>query len=158
MAELPTPGVAVYVGGNAQACHAQFVQLVEANPAAGDAEEGDLSRALAFEIASKVGLHLCQHAEEPTPLEDMSVAKKKVAAKNHPGLCGVYHAGIIAAVKTQDVHEKWGSTTGNKPGVLRWSCSVERPWFRRAAASSTVLCGGLSDTLARPRRNAAVRG
>ncbi|CAM9603605.1 unnamed protein product, partial [Pylaiella littoralis] len=93
MAELPTPDVAGYVGGNAQACHAQFVQFVEANPAAGDEEEGDLSRALAFEIASKVGLHFCQHTEEPTPLEDMSVAKKKVAAKNHPGLCGVCHAG-----------------------------------------------------------------
>ena len=44
----------------------------------------------------------------------MSAELKKQAAARHPGLCGHPHAWAIAAVKTQDVETKWGSTTGNK--------------------------------------------
>lgn len=113
MAELPTPDVDGYVGGNSQACHAQFIEFVEADSSSRDSE-GDLYRAFAFEIASQVGGRYCRHVEEPPALEDMSLAKKKKAAANHPGLCGVYHAAVIAGVKTQDVVDKWGTTTANK--------------------------------------------
>ncbi|CAB1119289.1 unnamed protein product [Ectocarpus sp. CCAP 1310/34] len=46
-------------------------------------------------------------------MPSMKAAAAKVAAK-HPGLCGVYHAHIIAAVKTQDVLARSGSTAANK--------------------------------------------
>ena len=47
---------------------------------------------------------------------DMSHAARKKAAAEHPGLSGVHHAYIIAAVKTSDVIEKWGEDhlTANK--------------------------------------------
>ncbi|CAN0429277.1 unnamed protein product [Pylaiella littoralis] len=44
----------------------------------------------------------------------MSHASRKKAAAEHPDLCGLCHADVIAAVKTQDVVEKWNETTGNK--------------------------------------------
>ncbi|CAN0398194.1 unnamed protein product [Pylaiella littoralis] len=113
MAELPTPDADGYVGGNSQACHAQFIEFVEADSSSRDSES-DLYRAFAFEIASQVGGRYCRHVEEPPALEDMSLAKKKKAAANHPGLCGVHHAAVIAGVKTQDVVDKWGTTTANK--------------------------------------------
>ena len=78
--------------------------------------EGDSKtpRAFAFEIASKIGAEFCQHSSAPEPLSDMSAELKKQAAARHPGLCGHPHAWVIAAVKTQDIETKWGSTTGNK--------------------------------------------
>lgn len=110
---LPEPDVAAYDDGNATACHDQLVQFLQANP---PSDGDDLPRALAFEIAHKVGLRHCTHASEPHPLGDMSKAARKKAAAEHPGLCGVYHAHIIAAVKTSDVAEKWGehNLTANK--------------------------------------------
>ncbi|CAM9797978.1 unnamed protein product [Pylaiella littoralis] len=103
MAELPTPDVDGDVGGNSQACHAQFIEFVKANSSSRDGE-GDLYRAFAFEIASQVGgRYYSRHVEEPPAPEDMSLAKKKKAAASHPGLCGVYHAAVIAGVKTEDI-------------------------------------------------------
>lgn len=105
MSVLPEPDVMGYYGGNVTACHDQLVQFLAANPPT----DGDnLPRALAFEIAHKVGQRTCSHAAEPQPLGDMSKAARKKAAAEHPGLCGLYHAHIIAAVKTSDVAEKWG--------------------------------------------------
>ena len=49
-------------------------------------------------LAHKVGQRHCSHAAEPQPLGDMRHAARKKAATEHPGLCGVYHAHIIAAV------------------------------------------------------------
>ena len=76
----------------------------------------DLPRALAFEIAHKVAQRHCSDAAEPQQLGDLSHAARKKAAAEHLGLCGVYHAHIIAAVKTSDVIEKWGEhdLTANK--------------------------------------------
>ena len=45
---------------------------------------------------------------------DIDLELKKQAAAEHPGLCGLYHALVIAAVKTLHVEAQWGSTTGNK--------------------------------------------
>ncbi|CAB1108830.1 unnamed protein product [Ectocarpus sp. CCAP 1310/34] len=47
-------------------------------------------------------------------MPSMKAAAAKVAAAEHPGLCGVYHAHIIAAVKIQDVLARSGSTAANK--------------------------------------------
>ena len=44
----------------------------------------------------------------------MSAELKKQDAATHSGLYGHPHTCVIAAVKTQDVEAKWGSTTGNK--------------------------------------------
>ena len=113
MSVLPEPDVVGYDGGDATACHDQLVAFLQANPPVhGD----DLPRQLAYEIAHKVGLRHCSHVAEPQPLADMSHAARKKAAAEHPGLCGVYHARIIAAVKTSDVVEKWGeeNITANK--------------------------------------------
>ena len=71
-------------------------------------------RAFAFKIASKIGAEFCQHNSAPEPLADMSAELRKQAAARHLGLCGHHHAWVIAAVKTQDVEAKWGSTTDNK--------------------------------------------
>ena len=70
--------------------------------------------AFASENASKIGAEFCQHKSAPEPLADMSAELKKQAVARHPGLCGHPHAWVIAAVKTQDVETKWGSTTGKK--------------------------------------------
>ena len=59
-------------------------------------------RAFAFEIASKVGAEFCQHNSAPEPLAETEAELKKQAAAEHPGLCGLYHALVIAA-KAQDV-------------------------------------------------------
>ncbi|CAB1108443.1 unnamed protein product [Ectocarpus sp. CCAP 1310/34] len=112
MEDLPTPDIEAYVGGNQQACYVQLVDVLSALPAG--EENTDVGRAFAFEVPSKVGARYCSHLSAPEPLEDMSHAKRKKAAADHPGLCGVYHAHIIAAVRTQDVAEKWNQTTGNK--------------------------------------------
>ena len=80
----------------------------------GEGDNKQAPRAFAFEIASKVGAEFCQHNSTPEPLADMSAELNKQAAARHPGLCGHPHAWVIAAVKTQDVETKWGSTTGNK--------------------------------------------
>ena len=113
MSVLPDVNVAGYVAGNQQVCHDQLVALLR-SLAADDEASAETGRAMAFEIASKVGRHYCCHTEEPGPLGEMSRAKRVKAAADHPGLCGLYHAWIIAAVKSQDVLEKWGQTTGNK--------------------------------------------
>ena len=113
MSVLPEPDVMGYDGGNATACHDQLVAFLQANP---PVDGDDLPRALAFEIAHKVGERHCSHAPEPQPLSDMSHAAHKKAAAEHPGLCGLYHAHLIAAVETSDVIEKWGehNLTANK--------------------------------------------
>lgn len=113
MSALPTVDVASYVAGSQDACYLQLVEFLTALPA-GEDNNADAARAFAFEIASKVGAEYCSHDAPPDPLEEMSHAKRKKAAAEHPGLCGLYHAGVIAAVKTQDVVEKWNATTGNK--------------------------------------------
>ena len=108
MSVLAEPDVMGYDGGNATACYDQLVAFLQANPPV----DGDhLPR-----VAHKVGQRHCSHAAEPQPLADMSHAARKKAAAEHPGLCGVYHAHIIAAVKTSDVVEKWGeqNITANK--------------------------------------------
>lgn len=113
MSVLPEPDVGGYVGGNSRACYDQMVQFLRENP---PVSGNNLPRAFAFEIASKVGQQHCTHAAEPQPLGDMSKAARKKAAAEHPGLCGLYHAHVIAAVKTGDVVEKWGeeNITANK--------------------------------------------
>ena len=75
----------------------------------GGGDSKQAPRAFAFEIASKIGAEFCQHNSAPEPLA--SAELKKQAAARHPGLCGHPHAWVIAAVKTQDVETKWGSTT-----------------------------------------------
>ena len=80
----------------------------------GEGDNKQAPRTFAFEIASKVGAEFCQHNSTPEPLADMSAELNKQAAARHPGLCGHPHAWVIAAVKTQDVETKWGSTTGNQ--------------------------------------------
>ena len=110
---LPAPDVEGYKGGNTSACYQQL-RLVIAASSGGEGDNKQAPRVFAFEIASKVGAEFCQHNSAPEPLADMSVEQKKQAAAGHPGLCGHHHAWVIAAVKTQDVEGKWGSTTGNK--------------------------------------------
>ena len=80
----------------------------------GEGDNKQAPRAFAFEIVSKIGAKFCQHNSAPEPLADISAELKKRAAARHPGLCGHPHAWVVAAVKTQDVETKWGSTTGNK--------------------------------------------
>ena len=111
--DLPAPDVEGYKGGNTLACYQQLLQVIAASSGEGG-DNKQAPRLFAFEIDSKVGAEFCQHDSAPEPLADMSVELKKQAAAGHPGLCGHYHAWVIAAVKTQDVEEKWGSTTGNK--------------------------------------------
>ena len=74
-----------------------MVALLQANP---PVDGDDLPRALAFEIAHKVGQRHCSHAAEPQPLDDMSHAARTKAAAEYAGLCDVYRAHMIAAVKT----------------------------------------------------------
>ena len=111
--DLPAPDVEGYKGGNTSACYQQLLQVIAAS-SGGGRDNKQAPRFFAFEIASKVGTEFYQHDSAPEPLADMSVELKKPAAAGHPGLCGHYHAWVIAAVKTQDVEEKWGSITGNK--------------------------------------------
>ena len=111
--DLPAPDVEGYKGGNTLACYQQLLQVIAASSGEGG-DNKQAPRLFAFEIASKVGAEFCQHDSAPEPLADMSVELKKQAAAGHPGLCGHYHAWVIAAVKTQNVEEKGGSTTGNK--------------------------------------------
>ncbi|CAB1112375.1 unnamed protein product [Ectocarpus sp. CCAP 1310/34] len=47
-------------------------------------------------------------------MPSMALAAAKKAAAEHPGLCGVYHAHLIAAVRTEDVTSRSGSTSANK--------------------------------------------
>lgn len=112
--ELPAPDVEGYKGGNVNACYDQLVAFIMANPPEEGDDDSDVARAFAFEIAAKVGFQYCTHDSAPEPLQDMGLQNRKHAASAHPGLCGYYHAGVIAAVKTEDVQAKWGSTTGNK--------------------------------------------
>ena len=113
MSVLPEPDVGGYVGGNEMACYDQMVQFLKDNP---PVDGNQLPRAFAFEIASKVGQQYCSHVAEPQPLGDMGKAARKKAATEQPSLCGVYHARVIAAVKSADVLEKWGeqNMTANK--------------------------------------------
>lgn len=114
MANIPTPDVAGYIGGNSESCYRQFVEFARAHDAVD--MDGTPLRTLAYEIARKVGEHYCVHDGEPSPLdEDMGLVEKRAAAASHPGLCGFHQAGIIAAVRTQDVREHWGTTiTANR--------------------------------------------
>ena len=102
-----------YDGGNTTACHDQLVAFLQANP---PVDGHDLPRGPAFQIAHKVGQRHCSHAAEPQPLDDMSHAARTKAAAEYAGLCDVYRAHMIAAVKTSDVIEKWGehNLTANK--------------------------------------------
>lgn len=111
--DLPTPDVEGYKAGNTMACHEQMVSLIAANT---PAEEGTstLVRAFAFEVAASVGAEYCHHDTAPEPLPSMALATAKKAAAEHPGLCGVYHAHVIAAVRTEDVTSRSGSTAANK--------------------------------------------
>ena len=111
--DLPAPNVEGYKGGNTLACYQQLLQIIAAK-SGGGGDNKQASRAFAFEIASKIGGEFCQHNSAKEPLADMSVELKKQVAARHPGLYGHPHAWVIAAVKTQDVETKWGSTTGNK--------------------------------------------
>ena len=111
--DLPAPNVESYKDGNTPACYQQLLQVIVANSGGGRRQQTG-PRAFAFEIASTIGAEFCQHSSAPEPLADMSAELKKQAAARHPGLCGHPHAWVIAAVKTQDVETKWGSTTGNK--------------------------------------------
>lgn len=72
MDDLPTPDIEAYVGGNQQACYVQLVDFLSTVPAG--EEKTDVGRALAFEIASKVGARYCSHVAAPEPMEDMSHA------------------------------------------------------------------------------------
>ncbi|CAM9899058.1 unnamed protein product, partial [Hapterophycus canaliculatus] len=102
-------------GGNGKACFEQLVGYIKVTQAAaGDEWDATAAREFAFEIASKVGAAYCNHESAPEPLGEMGLEARKKAAGDHPGLCGYFYAGVIAAVKTQDVDEKWGSTAGNK--------------------------------------------
>ena len=110
---LPAHDVEGYKGGNTSACYQQLLQVIAAS-SRGEGDNKQAPRAFAFEIASKVDAEFCQHTSTPEPLADMSAELNKQAVARHPGLCGHPHAWVIAAVKTQDVETKWGSTTGNK--------------------------------------------
>ncbi|CAB1103999.1 unnamed protein product [Ectocarpus sp. CCAP 1310/34] len=111
--DMPTPDVEGYKAGNTMACHGQRVSLIAANT---PAEEGTstLLRAFAFEVAAKVGAEYCHHDTAPEPMPSMALAAAKKAAAEHPGLCGVHHAHIIAAVRTEDVTSRSGFTAANK--------------------------------------------
>ena len=111
--DLPAPDVEGYKGGSTPACYQQLLQVIAAS-SGGEGVNKQTPRAFAFEIASKVGAEFCQHNSTPEPLEDMSAELNKQASARHPGLCGHPHAWVIAAVKTQDVETKWGSTTDDK--------------------------------------------
>lgn len=112
--DLPTPDIEGYKAGNPKACHEQLVSLIAANPPPEDGTSNDVARAFAFEVAAGVGAEYCDHDTAPEPMPSMKAAAAKVAAAEHPGLCGVFHAHIIAAVKTQDVLARSGSTAANK--------------------------------------------
>ena len=149
MSVLPEPDVTGYDGGNETACHDQLVAFLQANP---PVDGDDLPRKLAFEMAHKVGQRHCRHAAEPQPLADMSHAARKKAAAEHPGLCGVYHAHIIVAVKMSDVVEKWGeqNITANKyrnqvcerPSCSRF-CVPAVVHNRQTVVPSLILRGSL---------------
>lgn len=140
MSVLPEPDVEAYEGGNPTACHDQFVQFLQTNsPVDGD----DLPRTFAFEIACKVGQQHCTHGAEPLPLDDMSHAARKKAAAEHPGLCGVYHAHVIAAVKTSKCRGEMGRAQPHgeqiqEPGERAFTsggrfwclCSSGAPWAK----------------------------
>ena len=113
--DLPAPDVEGYNGGNTSAYYQQLLQVIAANSGGGVGDNKQAPRAFAFEIASKIGAESCQHNSAPEPLADMGAELKKQAAARHAGLCSDPHAWVIAAaVNTQDVETKWGSTTGNK--------------------------------------------
>ncbi|CAB1114712.1 unnamed protein product [Ectocarpus sp. CCAP 1310/34] len=111
--ELPAPDVEAYKAGNTRPATI-MVSLIANNPPSEDGTNNNLARAFAFEIAAAVGGEYCDHLTEPEPMPSMAPSAAKVAAAEHPGLCGVYHAHILAAVKTQDVQARSGSTAGNK--------------------------------------------
>ncbi|CAN0416821.1 unnamed protein product, partial [Pylaiella littoralis] len=53
-----------------------------------------------------VGSLYCECVGEPQPMKDFTQREeRRVAARQHPGTCGVAMAGLIAAVETEDVRQ-----------------------------------------------------
>ena len=94
--DLPAPDVEGYKGGKTSAYYQQLLQVIAAS-SGGEGDNKQTPRVFAFKIASKVGAEFCQHNSAPESLADMSAELKKQAAAGRPGLCGHYHAWVIAA-------------------------------------------------------------
>ena len=135
--DLPTPDIEGYKAGNPKACHEQLVSLIAANPPPEDGTSNDVARAFAFEVAAGVGAEYCDHSIAPEPMPSMKAAAAKVAAAEHPGLCGVYHAHIIAAVKTQG----GASTIGLNGGKQVPQSSEFATWTSRTRGGCGVAVG-----------------
>ena len=96
---------------------------------------------------------------------DIDLELKKQAAAEHPGLCGLYHALVIAAVKTLDVEAQWGGLyywqQVSQPSQMifmsashachmhtrSYSCSL----CKQAKAPAHVLCRLLQSERCAPR-------
>ena len=67
-----------------------------------------LLRGVIEAAARAIGRRFCTHGETtPEPLHDVKKLKLRVeAAKKHPGLCGVHHAGYIGGINYQDVLDR----------------------------------------------------
>ena len=71
-------------------------------------------REFIFDAARAVGHEHCDDREEPQALPDgLNIAQKMEIASTHDGLCGVFHANVIAEVVTEDVAAR-GELTGNR--------------------------------------------
>ncbi|CAN0503591.1 unnamed protein product, partial [Ectocarpus sp. 8 AP-2014] len=80
-----------------------------------EAYEHDVARVreFVFDAAVAVGTASCNHDEPPGPLPTgLTRDQRAQAAKEHPGLCGVYHAAAIAGVSYADV-----AATAERRGV-----------------------------------------
>lgn len=61
--------------------------------------------------AAAVGTRFCTHAHAPGPLPDISsLVERQVAAQQHAGLCGKYHAEHIANIDVAAMEERAGGS------------------------------------------------
>lgn len=109
-----------YLGGDTGAIARQFLVVCKHYP--------ERAREFAEDAAYAVGGRSCQHQGPPPHLPAGVKGEALVqAAASHVELCGKQQAGIIAAVTTDAVFAKWGTTTGNKfrnqVGVMLGVCS-----------------------------------
>lgn len=57
--------------------------------------------------AAAVGARFCNHAHAPSPLADIrNLVERQVAAQQHAGLCGKYHAQHIANIDLAVIEER----------------------------------------------------
>lgn len=99
--------MAEYVGGNTTAISQPLLDLARANPG--------LVRITAEQGAHAVALYYCRHATTPEVMPDYdTLAEARQVAGAHPGLCGVQHSALIAAVRVQDVLDRGQEATATK--------------------------------------------